>query len=316
MNNFTLIIPTHNRHNYIKRSIDYFKDLEAVVIYCDSSIIKYEGTLFYNTKYLHIPGKSFAEKMNIVLNEIRTDFVAMCADDDFILHDSLYKGFNFLTHNSNFKTVVGKYLGFNENFNGFFYPIYQKIPDDINLGAKKNGEVFFKNHYQLLWSMYDKKILVKSFKIIKEAKFYNDNFIEIVIGACACFEGGIKFLNVLWGIREISIENHWGTRHLPVNSKKIADVNGDFDKFKKLVDFDTFSGYSDIVINSYLYGQSKNNNSLRFRLISIIPSFVKKAIKKIHFFKKWSNNTHTDPISNNAIQLITQLLNNDNKTTT
>ena len=247
--------------------------------------------------------------MNIVLNEISTDFIAMCADDDFILIDSLYKGYNFLSHDNNYKTVVGKYLGFNEDFNGNFFPIYKKIPDDINLSNEKNGESFFKNYYQLLWSMYDKKILVKSFKIIKEAQFYNDKFIELVIGACACFEGGIKFLNELWGIREISTDNHWGSRHLPINSKKIAEVNGDFEKFKELVDFNTFIGYSDIVINSYLYGQSKNNKTLRFRLISIIPGFVKMAIKKSIFFKNRSTNIQIDFSNNNDLYVISQLLN-------
>ena len=47
--------------------------------------------------------------------------------------------------NKNYKTTVGKYIGFNADFDGEFYPIYQKIPEDIDIGVDKNAEVFFKN---------------------------------------------------------------------------------------------------------------------------------------------------------------------------
>jgi len=99
--NFTLIVPTHNRHHYLKRSIAFFKDLEAYVIYCDSSLNPYIGLFKTNMKYVHVPGKQFAEKVLIALNCIRTDYVAMCADDDFILYSALYKGILALEKDKN-----------------------------------------------------------------------------------------------------------------------------------------------------------------------------------------------------------------------
>lgn len=311
MNNFTLIVPTHNRHNYLKRSIEYFKNLNAIVIYCDSSVDKYEGSLHDNTKYFHLPGKCFAEKISFVLEIINTDFVAMCADDDFIIIESLHKGFEFLSKNINYKTVVGDYIGFNENFDGKFYPIYKKLPNDINLGYKKNAEVFFDNYFQLLWSMFDKKILVKSFKVIKEAKFHNDNFIELVIGAFACFEGGIKFLNDLWGIREIGTNQHWGSRHLPIISKKIANENGDFIKFRNLVDQNTSIGYSDSIINNYIFGQSKNYGFFRSRISKIIPGVIKNVIKNNRYLKKNKPDIYLDNYAKEYISIISLLSTND-----
>ena len=107
MNNFTLIIPTHNRHSYLKRSIEYFKNLEAKVIYCDSSLQPYNKGLPSNIEYIHLPNKSFSEKILITLDKINTSFVALCADDDFILLDSLYKGCDILNKNTNFATILG-----------------------------------------------------------------------------------------------------------------------------------------------------------------------------------------------------------------
>lgn len=315
MNNFTLIIPTHNRHHYLKRSMEYFKNLKAEVVYCDSSPKKYEGELNNNVRYLHLPDKKFAEKILFALTEVKTDFVAMCADDDFVIIESLYEGVDFLMQNKNYKTTVGKYIGFNADFDGGFYPIYQKLPEDIDIGVDKNAEVFFKNYYQLLWSMYDKKVLAKAFKIINEAKFNNDNFIEMVIGACACFEGGIKFLKNIWGVREINAQEHWGTRHVPIMSMEIAETNGDYHKFKELVDFNTFAGCADAVMHSYLNGHTKNTGSFRNTISKMMPETLKKMIRKSKVFRESELKIVLDKTSSELLSPITHLLkqNNSNK---
>jgi glycosyltransferase domain-containing protein len=314
MINFTLIIPTHNRHHYLKRSMEYFKDLQAEVIYCDSSSERYKGELFSNIKYIHLPDNKFAEKILVALTNITTEFVAMCADDDFILIDSLCNGLDFMSHNKNYKTIVGKYLGFKEIFDGDFYPIYHKIPEDIELGFDKNGEVFFKNYYQIMWAMYDKNILLKAFEIINKAKFNNENFIELVIGACACYEGGIKFMKEMWGIREISIQEHWGTRHVPITSRKIAETNGDFQKFRELVDSNTFVGYSDLIINSYLNGHTKNTGYLRNIVSKMIPGVIKKLIRKYIIFQNPEPKIVFDNTSSELLSSITLLLMKESST--
>lgn len=89
MNDFTLIVPTHNRHHYLKRSIEYFKELNARVIYCDSSQVKYSGVLPSNIEYLHTPNLNFAEKILNAISVVNTSKIALCADDDFILLESL-----------------------------------------------------------------------------------------------------------------------------------------------------------------------------------------------------------------------------------
>jgi glycosyltransferase domain-containing protein len=308
MNNFTLIIPTHNRHHYLKRSIEYFKDLNANVIYCDSSSKKYEGGLYDNVSYLHLPGQNFAAKVLFALSRIETNFIALCADDDFIVIESLYKGFSFLNDNKNYKTLVGKYISFKDVFDGHYYPIYQQLPDDIDLSFERNAEVFFQNYYQVLWAMYDKEVLIKAFQIINEAKFYNDNFIELVIGTCACHAGGIKFLKEIWGVREITTVEHWGNRHASITSMQVAQVNEDYNKFKELVDRNTHIGYADKVMNSYLYGQKKNTRLvIRSKIAKVIPEPVKKIVKNI-FLQKSEPKIVLDQINDENLHSITLLL--------
>lgn len=274
MYNFTLIIPTHNRHKYLKRSIEYFKNIDAKVIYCDSSEKVYDDYLAPNMEYLHLPSKKFAEKILITLNKTATDFVALCADDDFILIESLYVGVLFLEKNREYRTILGEYIAFYDKFNGSFYNVYQKLPQSLNYNSKTNAKLFFENYYQILWALYDKDILKKSFTIIKESGFSNDNFIELTIGAIVCDTGGVRFLNEIWGVRELTTMEHWGDRHLSIpNNIKDKNIKSDFKLFKTHIDEITYVGYADLVLSSYLkcYRNRKTGLYLKILLKKLIP---------------------------------------------
>lgn len=311
MNSFTLIIPTHNRHQYLKRSMEYFKDLQTHVIYCDSSSVKYEGELYPNVNYLHLPGENFAKKVLVALSGIKTNFVALCADDDFIIIDSLYKGLLFLEENKNYKTVVGKYISFKDKFDGDYYPLYQELPEDVNFDTKKNAKVFFSNYYQILWAMYNKDVLIKAFEIINEANFHNDNFIELVIGTCVCQAGGIKFLKDIWGVREISTIEHWGSKHAPIVSMKIAKMHGDYLKFSQLIDSDKTTRYAELVMHNYLNGRKEQVGFLRDTISEMIPKAIKKFVRKKILIAKPASRLELSKSDNELLHSITLLLNKE-----
>ncbi|MDD4438538.1 MAG: TIGR00180 family glycosyltransferase [Tissierellia bacterium] len=282
MNDFTLIIPTHNRHHYLKRSIEYFKELDAMVIYCDSSLIKYAGVIPSNIEYLHLPNLKFAEKILKAISLVSTSNIALCADDDFILIESLYKGDAFLNSNGCYSTVVGQYIGFKKDFDGFFFKMYKwrDRDNDINYDALDNAKTFFSNYHQILWAMYRKEMIQSAFELISKSKFKNDNFIELSIGALACFKGGIKIFNFIWGVREINNDDHWALHHLPLGMIQKKKLNVDFTQFKMSIDAVTFDGYSDVVMSSYLDNQSKHSNSIKRKIKNIIPNSIVTFLKK------------------------------------
>ncbi|MDP2420244.1 TIGR00180 family glycosyltransferase [Sediminibacterium sp.] len=283
MINLTLIVPTHNRHTYLRRSMEYFKNLNACIIYCDSTEQEFIGELSSNIKYLHLKGLNFSDKILVALDLANTDYVALCADDDFIVIESLYKGVSFLSSNQDFKVVVGKYVSFNPIFDNCYYPLYQELPSDINMGLEKNIDKFFSNYYQILWALYDKVLLTESFKIIKEGKFYNDNYIELVIGACSCKRGGIKFINDIWGVRESNSSEHWGDKHFPILNMKIANNHNDFKKFKELVDKVVFEGYAEKIILAYFKNQNPKIYLFKLYVNKFLGKNLKERIKKIFF---------------------------------
>lgn len=285
MYNFTVVVPTHNRHVYLKRSIEYFKNIQANVFYCDSSEEVYSGELFDNIKYFHFPGEKFANKILNALELIETDYVALCADDDFIIIESLYKGFNFLNTNKDFRSVVGKYISFKATFDNCYYPLYQPLPNDINSSPEENSKLFFSNYYQILWAMYDKKIIEMAFNVINIAKFHNDNFIELVVGSFVCNSGGIKFLDEIWGVRELSSKEHWGDKHSPIVNMKVASIQDDFKKFKELIDKNIVEGYADKVIQAYFKSQNSHFHLLKFYANKLLGNYLKMQVKKMFFSK-------------------------------
>lgn len=321
--NFTLIVPTHNRHSYLKRSIDYYKNLEADVIYCDSSEHRFDGFIGENMEYLYLRGKKFHEKIIIALKYAKTSYIALCADDDFILIPSLYKGIQFLDNNQEYKTLVGKYVSFNDTFDGNFYRKYQKLPQDLNLGCEANAKLFFENYFQILWAMYDKNVLIESFKVIKKAKYGNDNFIELTIGAVVCKLGGIKFLNRIWGVREISTKEHWANQHARIDNIYFnKDVEKDFNLFKFYIDEITFDGYADLVLKNYLRFCNRKNRKKKYLkavLIRFTPQKIwatfKKYFVKLSLIKDYKNNLSvvTSPDEQLDLNVVKTILHKDVK---
>ena len=113
MINTTLIIPTHFRHNYLPRVINYYKNEEMDIIIADSTDIAYrERPLQPNIRYFHYPDLSFREKMKKVIENVKTPFCLLCADDDFVVRSSINKCVDFLCDNEDYTSVQGHYIFF------------------------------------------------------------------------------------------------------------------------------------------------------------------------------------------------------------
>ena len=128
VNKVTLIIPTHERHHYLERILDYYINIKSVdfeILIADSSVKAFREIESPNIKYLHMPYIDLVEKLSIVLKFPRTPYTLICADDDFIIPDTIFKCIDFLDQNSDYSSAQGKYLSF-INIYGFifFQPYY------------------------------------------------------------------------------------------------------------------------------------------------------------------------------------------------
>lgn len=250
----TIVIPTHNRPDYLERSINYMRHSPFSVIYCDSTESPNRAELPAHIKYLHLPGESFASKVLKGLSSTSTKYVILCPDDDYIMFDALIEGVSFLNQNPNFSFCVGDYVGFKDNFDNSFESIYERFPKDELIGQPLDKiSEFFRDYYQVLWALHAKTSLEKSFTLLEKMKVKNDNFIELVIGGVACFDGDLKFQRGLWGARELTTKPHWGTQQENIHLiKKRPSLQEDYTRFERELDLGTTDGLAKAVFDSFM----------------------------------------------------------------
>lgn len=110
----TLIIPTYNRHRYLNRILEYYKDCSFQIIAADSTNNVYNSTSPKprSFQYLHYPDVSLTQKLEAALNEVNTKYVVMCADDDFIIPERIFECVNFLEHNKQYSALQGNSISY------------------------------------------------------------------------------------------------------------------------------------------------------------------------------------------------------------
>jgi len=270
---YTIIVPTHNRHAYMARSVGYFANFSANIIYVDSSNNPYQGELCNNMQYIHCPDLSFPQKALLSIRKSPTDLIAFCADDDFLLQDALNKGIRALEDDDKLAASVGFYAGFYKCFDGNFFQL-GKVGQwpNVSSASADNIENFLSDYRQILWALYRREAIETAYQIICEAEFSNDNFIELVIAAL-CAYSGIAFIDDFWGVREVSPDDHWGSRHTALTLLIGSEaLDNDFSKYYQYLEPIIGRSNAVLAVNSYLNGQKCSYKTPRFR--KFIPKFV------------------------------------------
>lgn len=121
LKDLTLIIPTYQRHFYIKRSLKYWSKTGVKVIVVDGSKqslnYSYIKKLNSNIKYIHNNKASFQKRILIATNKIKTKYVMLCFDDEFFILSALSSCIRKLESNKNIVSCCGQsvHFGFKNN---------------------------------------------------------------------------------------------------------------------------------------------------------------------------------------------------------
>ena len=198
----TLIIPTHNRHRYLTRILNYYEDLGMNILIADSSNNKYPNVFKYDVEYNHYPNYGFFKKMNDIVQLINTPFAFMCADDDFIIPSAIEKSIDFLEKYSDFASVQGYYASFINTYNKiYFFNTYPSLKNYvINANTpEKRVKYHMSKYMHLFYSIHRTKNLKDVFSLIP---ITNLNLIEIALGLISVINGKHKMLPIMYSIRE------------------------------------------------------------------------------------------------------------------
>jgi glycosyltransferase domain-containing protein len=206
----TLVIPTHNRHDYLKRAIDYYKEFPSAVFIADSSPTAFNLRLpGPDFNYFHLPGCSLTKKLSIVFNELQTDFVVMCADDDFINYNGFNASLDFLKAHPDYSSASGNCICYKKNSLDQkkieFAAIYKdRLSHEISSQQPFQRLASFFNTYRTIFYAIHRtdnlKIAFNAARDIVSNLFLNEYLTSIV----PIMMGNYKELRVLYQIREFA----------------------------------------------------------------------------------------------------------------
>ncbi len=260
----TLIIILHNRHKNIERLLEYYKDFDSPIIIADSSkephIFK---NMRNNLRYLYTPGITYTQKLEQTLTKVFTPYISLCADDDFIITQGLYKCVDFLEENKDYSASQGQILSY------YKYSINQKL----RFGVLYKGDYslfmntpldrlqkIFNPYKSLLYAVHKTSILKIAFR--QAGKSISNLYLnEYLISIMPVLLGKIKDMPFLYQVREYADNS----------DDKLAD-NLDLmlenNKYEKELSF-----FQDLLINNLPSGFETDKNQLRNGLLKAMESY-------------------------------------------
>lgn len=224
MENLTLCIPTFNRSHYLGRILRYYKEVEFryPIIVADSSAEPHRSI---NKKFvaevsdiLQVDYREYDSVVTVctkivrAMNDCGSEFVCICADDDFILPKSIAQCAGFLLAHPDYSITHGHVL-----MSLFLPPTDGAGPEALytytyaQLGTKADDDLerrlmsYYKNNGSTFYSVYRRSNLINNLKVI-DSNTKRPHFAELLLDSLNCIQGKVKCLDLLFGVRQFTPE--------------------------------------------------------------------------------------------------------------
>lgn len=215
----TILVPTHNRHGYLSRCVDWFVSHGYQMVVADSSSQPWPRAieLENKVKYIHRPGgyDKYMGKICDALGQVSTPYVAFCADDDFILPSGLEFSASFLDKNKDYVFCQGVAYFFQKiNKNISVWPIlYQR---DVDEDSWVDRVICPKN--TVYYGLNRTSVVRDAFCFLREQSLAKDmraaGLVDAAYTAISAHAGKLMFSKRPFGMREYSPQVCCvGTRH-------------------------------------------------------------------------------------------------------
>lgn len=223
---YNILIPTFNRPQHLKRILSYYAQFgqNCNITIADSSLDDYKklnreivsSIINLNIRYLDIYSSdiNICYKIADALNYVKEEYCVFCADDDFIVPDSIGQSMVFLENNKDFAVAHGYYIAFylsidskgNQTFS--WQPRYSY---ESNIFSNSEDRLFkHLSNYSLptIYGVHKTNLLRMIFK--DSAEFADGcRFSELLPSVLALIHGKMKCLNTLHGARDMRITKNY-----------------------------------------------------------------------------------------------------------
>lgn len=234
-NKVTIVLNVHNRHSYLKRLLDYYRAPGLTILIADSSESPYvlDNSYGDQVKYIHFPGVSYPQKIELALAQVATPYVALSADDDFLVPEGLSAVIDFLEKNADHTVAQGKVIKYYKDSlkDIIRYDFIYNGDHSLSFpSAAQRIEKMFTPYKTLFCAVHRTKTLQFIFK--DAGKSIGDLYLnEYLVSIGALLMGKSKDVDALYQVREYSessdgnmVDNLDRTMH----EKKYAGVYADF----------------------------------------------------------------------------------------
>jgi len=209
LRNITLIIPTHNRHNYLGRILQMYAGVDIPIVIADSTPTRYDAPELQqaNITYLHLPHKPALAKWVDALDKVYTPYICYCADDDYIFLDALQEAVLFLQEREEYVCAQGELL---------FYKYYSQdqqiryTPSILKFASldapqrQKRVHEYASPYRHFSYGVHRLENLKKIMRHIQSYPLYEPYLFELCHTLLVVLSGRVKALPSLYHLREMS----------------------------------------------------------------------------------------------------------------
>jgi glycosyltransferase domain-containing protein len=290
LENLSVIIPSHERQKLLNDSTDYWiKAGIKNIIVLDSSKIFNEYVNENIRSYTHLPNVGFIDKFKHSIDQITTDYVLICADDDYASVNCIKKCLEFLNDDLSFVAAHGHYCDFQfykDSKNIKWQPKTTYISPSLDQDDNFDRLGIHLNYYTpTLYSVMRKKTMVDSYYSLLEYKNkvkeeYTPLY-EIYWSSQQVLSGKIKRLDELFSIRQ----------YLPNSAGNLTQQYSNIylkDNFSNCYKF-----FKEYIINnlSSSDGYSKKENEFNFYFNNFYKARLNLSTEKLFPKEKYENST-------------------------
>lgn len=299
---YTVIIPEHNRPERLKRLLDYYKSYGCNIIVTDSSDVRFKYLDQYDDVfYAHYPKMHLAEKISNIFDQIRTPYVVMCADDDYIFPSIIEKIVSYLQAHDDYKSGQGIYARYFPLEKMAIYLDYPQMVNNSLEDEEPSSRILhlMSAYYQFYYAVFEKDLFISAINstiIEGKCRLQNLCLLELYISMYAAASAKHMVFPELYCMREY-IRNSAGS-YIPnyatllKNGQSIEEINFLKYTLSSKVSDDEIQGKSiiEIALSAYLNSSVINSriNIPKKIILKIDDIFLHNSLRKIwHKFLFW-----------------------------
>ena len=312
----TIIIPTYNRPEYLRRILNYYNEYgkDYNIIVADSSSDenkKRNGKIIssfssINISYIDYPSEiNPSYKIADALNHVNTKYCVLCADDDFVTPKGINQSVDFLEKNPDFTVAHGYYISFylktdeGKKQQFCWQPIYPY--KSITFPDAKSRLNFHSSNYTIptFYGVHRTDFLKMIYK--ETTKFTDDyRFGELLPSMLTLIYGKMKRLDVFYAARERISGSGGGTAENLRDFVRAGTYDEKYAKFrgclathlskKSLLDVEESKRVVDDAMSAYMKKKfliNKMSNALDYlRLPDWIDEGIRTLYRKLFLSKQ------------------------------